>query len=236
MSETADEKAIRIISFSGKKVDWPVWKEKFLVRPRRKGYQDLLKGKELPPSNDSSQTKKTRCDKLNESAYKDIVLSIDAAKDAGRVAFQIVKGSKNAEFVNGSARLAWWRLENKYTSRSAPNLLKLQEQYTESRLRKKAHDPDIWITQLEDMRYRLEEMGEIISNRQLIMKILNNLPEDYDIEVSQLEVRLGNTLDPLTVEDVRSAFNLKFERIQKRMREGKRDNDTEEHALIAKTV
>ncbi len=33
MSEAGDEKTIRVISFSGKKSEWPIWEEKFLAAP-----------------------------------------------------------------------------------------------------------------------------------------------------------------------------------------------------------
>jgi hypothetical protein len=40
--------SIRVISFTGKKEDWPIWSVKFLARARRKGYRDVLLGKSLP--------------------------------------------------------------------------------------------------------------------------------------------------------------------------------------------
>ena len=53
MSETGDEKTIRVISFSGKKSEWPIWEEKFLARAARKKYKDVLLGKtEIPKSTD----------------------------------------------------------------------------------------------------------------------------------------------------------------------------------------
>ena len=42
MSETGDKKTIRVISFSGKKSEWPIWEEKFLARAARKKYKDVL--------------------------------------------------------------------------------------------------------------------------------------------------------------------------------------------------
>ena len=34
----------RIITFSGKKVEWPLWSEKFKARANRKGYKGVLLG------------------------------------------------------------------------------------------------------------------------------------------------------------------------------------------------
>jgi hypothetical protein len=50
---------------------------------------------------------------------------------------------------------------------------------------------------------------------ELLEHVLNNLPKEYEIVVSKLEDRLGAANDPLTIEDVRSALNLKYQRITK---------------------
>ena len=49
MSEGRGTTSIKVIPFSGKAVDWPVWSEKFLARTRRKGYKKILLGKEVVP-------------------------------------------------------------------------------------------------------------------------------------------------------------------------------------------
>ena len=49
MSEDRGTTSIKVIPFSGKAVDWPVWSEKFLARARRKGYKNILLGKEVVP-------------------------------------------------------------------------------------------------------------------------------------------------------------------------------------------
>ena len=49
MSEDRGTTIIKVIPFSGKAVDWPVWSEKFLARARRKGYKKILLGKEKVP-------------------------------------------------------------------------------------------------------------------------------------------------------------------------------------------
>ena len=49
MSENRGATSIRVILFSGKAVDWPVWSEKFLVRARRKGYKKILLRKVVVP-------------------------------------------------------------------------------------------------------------------------------------------------------------------------------------------
>ena len=60
MEETNDEKTIRVITFSGKKTEWPIWEEKFLARAARKKYKDVLLRKvEIPKSTDDLTTSNT---------------------------------------------------------------------------------------------------------------------------------------------------------------------------------
>jgi len=40
----SDDRAIRVISFSGEQTDWSYWEEKFLARAKRKGYKGVLLG------------------------------------------------------------------------------------------------------------------------------------------------------------------------------------------------
>ena len=42
MSEDKGTTSIKVIPFSGKAIDWPVWSEKFLARARRKRIQEDL--------------------------------------------------------------------------------------------------------------------------------------------------------------------------------------------------
>ena len=49
MSDYRGTASIKVIPFSGKAVDWPVWSEKFLARARRNGYKKIVLGKEEVP-------------------------------------------------------------------------------------------------------------------------------------------------------------------------------------------
>ena len=49
MSEEKGTTSIKVIPFSGKDVDWPVWSEKFFARARQKGYKKILLVKEVVP-------------------------------------------------------------------------------------------------------------------------------------------------------------------------------------------
>ena len=110
MTDTSgEEKAIRVISFSGQKKDWPVWEEKFLAKARRQEYKEVLLGTENVPIAGSTLAtdKDKKAAKANELAYEDLILSISGETEAGRVAFQVVKSSKLTNYPNGHAATAW---------------------------------------------------------------------------------------------------------------------------------
>ena len=132
---------ICVSTFSGKKADRTVWEEKFLAKANVKGYKKILLGKEIAPIDEEDfdentpegREKKRRRD-ANEAAYTDLVLSIDGSSASGRVAFNLVRLSKLKTHLDGDARMAWSRLLNKYATKSAPSLLALKKEFTNSRL------------------------------------------------------------------------------------------------------
>jgi hypothetical protein len=108
-----DKTSIKISPFSGKHTDWPVWQEKFLARARRKGYKKILLGQVTIPSDAdtvaSGTSKATEIKKLrdqNDLAYEALILLIGGDTAEGRVAFNLVKGSKTTELKDGDAALA----------------------------------------------------------------------------------------------------------------------------------
>jgi len=95
--------SIKVIPFSGKAVDWPVWAEKFLASADERGYLDILLGTEkLPkdtdtPASNATEEEKKKFEELkqaNRRGFIDLVLSVDGNTEPGRVAFGIIKNSK----------------------------------------------------------------------------------------------------------------------------------------------
>ena len=164
-----DLNTIRVIPFCGKVDEWPIWSERFLAKSKRFGFKELLLGKLSIPTADEeidleseSGKKKSVIIKLNEIAYSELILSVDIKTSSGKVAFNFIKGCKSKDYPDGNAALVWERLKNKYEPISAPSLVKLEKQFRELSL-KKGQDPEIWITDLEYLRVRLEAMDSSIS-------------------------------------------------------------------------
>ena len=43
-SENEDFKSIKVLPWTGKDEDWPMWSKKFLLRGRKKGYKKIMDG------------------------------------------------------------------------------------------------------------------------------------------------------------------------------------------------
>jgi len=119
------------------------------------------------------------------------------------------------DYKNGNAADAWKSLTAKYAPKIAPMKLELKLEFQRMKLRDASEDPDVWISQLEDLRTRLKDMNAAISDDDFYVHILNNLPPEYEVQVSKLEERFGSTTNPLTVQDLRNELNLKYARLKR---------------------
>jgi gag-polypeptide of LTR copia-type len=93
-------------------------------------------------------------------------------------------------------------LRNKFEPQSVPSLVKMEKKFRQCAL-KKGQDPDVWITELEDYRMKLDELGSSIPENQFILHILNNMTADYNLQLAMMEKRLNDKMNPLTVDEIR---------------------------------
>jgi hypothetical protein len=136
-------------------------------------FQGLLIGKLSIPRVDEeideeseSGMKKSAIIKLNEITYAKLIISIDIKTSNGKVVFNPFKCCKSINYSDGNVVIAWKRLKSKYEPISAPSLVKLENQFGGVSL-KKDEDPEVWITEFEDLCERLEAMDSCVMNRNL---------------------------------------------------------------------
>ncbi len=221
MSDLQREESIRVLVFNGKKADWPAWEEKFLAKATRKGIKTILvddtivipKSNEVLDESVESDLKKLATRQMNDLAYSELILSIDTTQSGGKVAFSIVKGSKSTDYKDGNANKAWRGLKAKYQPNTAPSRTKLHSQFYQSQLRKTV-DPEVWITEMEDLRARLEDAGSTMADDHFMTQILNCLTDEYLLEVKLMEKRIGATNEPLTIEEMKNELGLAYERLR----------------------
>jgi hypothetical protein len=63
---------------------------------------------------------------------------------------------------------------------------------------------------------RLEELGSSISDNQFILHILNNMTDDYDLQLAMMEKRRMDKSNPLTINKIQGDLNLRFERLNEK--------------------
>ena len=149
---------------------------------------------------------------LNELAFEDLILCIQADTKAGRVAFNLVKNCKTDDHPEGNFCLAWTRLGNKFCPKTAPTYVSLKKDFTNSSLVSSDEDPDEWITELENLRVQMDavNISGKMSDVDFIIHVLANLLEEYESTVEHLEEKLEDTENPLDLETVRTKLNARF--------------------------
>jgi len=196
---------IKIASFSGEKKDWERWSATFLAKARLKGYRDVIIGTEIVAKGSKGREEYVV---KNDVAFAELLISCDS--DA---VFGIVQTSRSEEHPEGDAHLAWTRLTNKFEPKTKANLIKIKREFTECRLWNCETDPDDWIKDLINLRRKLEILGNSMSELDLIIHILHNLPPEYENTVEILENELEN--DALYLEKLKDKLRCKFERLNK---------------------
>ena len=99
----------------------------------------------------------------------------------------------------------------KYEPSTSGSLVLMKKEFAASKLSSVGTDHDVWIAELERMRQRLRNMKATISDDDLIIHILNNLPTEYNTIVEKLEDAISSTGDDkLTLERVRDKLRIKF--------------------------
>ena len=224
-------KSIRVLEFDGKTSNWEGWSEKFKARAKRRGYKDMLVGKEkIPTASEyaAASTGSSADDKeivkraeRNEEGCEDIILSISHTTKQGKVAFSLVKNCKTTEYPEGNVQMMWDRLEAKYAPKTAPSLLKLKKKFANSKLDSIEKHPDEWITELESLRNDMDsiDISTKMSDMDFMIHVLNNLPELYDVVLDGMESRLmlkDGDANKLMIEDIRDKLNNRYERIDER--------------------
>jgi hypothetical protein len=56
----------------------------------------------------------------------------------------------------------------------------------------KNEDPDSWITNLEEFRMKLDNIGSSMTDDQFMIHVINNPTSDYELQVVLLEKGIGN--------------------------------------------
>ena len=157
-----NEKAIRIVAFSGKSKDYRMWAARFMAGAHVKKYhqclledfseKEIVKRKLMaePKSEGESDVEAKR--RIQEEikagisddeidmvvrAYADLMLACSE-----EISFGIVFNAKSTIFPEGDAYLAWTRLKRKYEPSTNAQKIMLRREFRQSRLIGTIKSPD----------------------------------------------------------------------------------------------
>ena len=223
-------KSIKIVEFNDKESEYRMWARKFMSVATTRGYRDVLLGKTVVPPQDEVLDESAPSDKIklkgrkeNDKAYNDLILAC-----SGEIGFAIVDESVTKDLPDGDAELAWRELQRRFEPDTSADKVKLKREFNASKLSSWNKDPEVWISKLEVIRKRLKKMSNEISDEDMMIHILNNLPEEYDTVVEAMERKLDDLVDPLTLRNLKNELMLKYKRIKKNKGVGEDSEDEEE--------
>ncbi len=234
----SNKDTIQIISFNGSASNWPNWELKFLARAQQKDFAGILKGTvQAPPAAKSLDVSKLdekilkKHRDVKNYAYKELLLLIMTTTDEGHVAFHIVTGSVTLDLPDGDVELLWKRLKDRYVPKLTLKKLELRRAFQVSRLKNSNQDPEVWITYLEGLRMKLKDLSSTMTDEDVIVHILNNLTDDYEVQLSKTEEKLGSTTNLLSIDNVGAELQLKF--AQMRMKKNIKNKEKETEKALA---
>lgn len=231
------EQRLKLIPFT-EKSSWQVWSKQFLARANIKGYKNILLEKEAiptdaelkeldPKTNEGKDGKRLR--KLNDQAYNDLLLCFSDV-----VNFGLVEDACTDSLTDGDSSMAWRNLVNKHEPSTKSNIVQLKSKFNTSKLTSGKKDPDEWISGLEVIRRKLKAMNHPISDMDMMIHVISNLPKEYDAITDQLEVELdGDTGSKIDMAEIRNRLRSKFNKLKRRFSKDEDDEDKNEKALSA---
>jgi gag-polypeptide of LTR copia-type len=200
------EVQMKITGFSGDRKNWERWNVTFLAKARLRGYRNLLVGLEVAPSKGTKGHEEFMV--KNDITYAELLISSE-----WDICLGLVNSSRSEDMPEGDARLAWKNMVARFAPTTKANLIKTRKQFVESKLDDIRMDPDEWIQNLELLKRRLEILGAIVSEMDLIIHIMHNLPAEYETTIEFIENELES--NTTTLERVKERLQTKLERLSK---------------------
>lgn len=128
--------------------------------------------------------KKSFAHKANDHIYGSLVqLSYDMTF------FLAIEKAKMSDLPDGDAHQAWLNLIDRYAPTTITSEVDLRREFTGSTLG--TQTPDESIAELEHVRQHLRECpnAQPITDQEIILQVLDNLPSDYRLNVTILEAQ-----------------------------------------------
>jgi len=204
MSKDEEIRAIRVIPFSGKAEDFNMWKMKFLSRAKNSGFKDvltgtttILKASDTLDENDPNDKPKIQAWKMNEIAMEELLCSVSDPVSHGAL-----KCSHTKDIPDGDSSKAWKEMQSWFELKTNQAKLELRHCFHACKMEDKEEDPNNYLTELENMRWRLDELGVKVDDEEFMTHIVHSLPPAYRITVMNAEKRIGALTNGITLQEL----------------------------------
>ena len=226
-----NEKAIRIVAFSGKSADYRMWAARFMAAAHVKSYskcllQDLSKCEQTEEAVREAASKNEDVADARAKAMKtvkdgpsdqDVEIVMKAYTDlmlacTDEINFGIVFNSKSWAFPSRDAYLTWTRLRMKHQPTTNSQKIMLRREFHRSRLGKSTRSPDEWVEEHEILRSRLMTLGVELQDEDIVMQMLEELSREYGMLVTLLHARCK--VNDLTIDGLREELYIFYDRMK----------------------
>ena len=200
MSEEKDDlKSIKVYRFNNTKESWHEFALKFRVIADYRGYDDIISGKEIAPSEkenleimdeDNELTKKSKKAKqsalmANRKGMRDLIMATDG------ISLNIVQNSSSDKLPKGDLKKAWGRLERRWNPKTREDKVLLYTKFLNYKLENVKQRPMDWLAFMEKKRNELTNTGHVMDDETFITHLLNSLPQaEYEGVILVVKERL----------------------------------------------
>ena len=249
-SSGRDSLGARPAPFSGKHGEWRIWNNQFIAYVMQHEAMHVLLGTaDVPPWNEviavgaphgsaydddgnlvrgvmdkETALARSKVRKLNNTIFAQLML---CAKDM--TFFSALEKAKTVALPYGDAALAWANLQKRYAPTTITSEIELRQELSASKLGKQT--PDDWMAEIEHIRQRLMDCPEAVpvTDREVIVKVLTDLPTEYRTIVTIMEHQL--VTGTLTIDNMTDHLRHEYKKVQKGL-EIKIQNDKKDVAFV----
>ena len=141
--------------------------------------------------------------------YSDLLLSMEDT-----FFFSIVDMERSNDHYQGCFRTSFKKLKEKFESTSQDDRCEIKLEYESLKMRNN-EDPELFINTLEKLERRMnKDINMNILDEDIITKVLNTLPREYESLVYSLQVQMENEKG-LSLENFKEQLRSKFQRMRK---------------------
>ena len=193
-----DQQTVRLLTYTGKAQDFPIWSTRFVAMMQTKGlYKSLLGTEEQPnepaPLANWASNDEKKNHKVLKDAYEKEVAEIKEKRNNVRCHLALTLDATTLMLMRhdcvgddgiGDGAKAWKLLQKRFQSVATPTVMTLVAQLARLQL-EDAEDLDSFFIRGQELLTKLQETEEAVSETLFNALVLNGLPMTYESFVVQ---------------------------------------------------